>query len=371
MRLVVGVCKETAVGEHRVAIVPESVGPISALGAHVAVQSGAGAAAGFTDDLYAVAGAAVLTRAEVIGRADLLVGIGSPGRGADDTLRSGQAVVGLLRPLRHPLTMRYLADHGIIAISLDLMPHTRSEDEEVDAAASQAAVAGQEAVLLSAARGDRRLAGKGPGGRAVRILVIGTGTAARQAVATARGLGAAVEAHDPGTPAAGRPTIAGLQHQATPTADPGPAVRLALARIVPRFDVVVVTGRQPATAAPEVLVTAETVAAMRPGSVIVDTTAEPGGSTVETAQVDSSVTVPPGVTVIGAGDLPSRFANTASTAYSRRVAALLPRFVQAGSLAFDLSDPLVAAIVVTYHRSVLNDAVLRQILDATAVAGLP
>jgi NAD(P) transhydrogenase subunit alpha len=346
-RLTVGVCRETADGEHRVALVPGSVGPIAALGAHVAVHAGAGAEAGFTDDSYAVAGAAVLSRAQVIARADVLVGVLTPGRGAFDRPRRGQVLLGLLRPHRHPLTMRYLADHGITAVSADLIPGTPFRDGDVDAAASQAAVAGHEAVLLAAARCDR-LPGGGTGGPPIRVLVIGTGTAGRQAMATARELGAAAQGYDPGLPG-----------------------RLALTELVPRFDIVVATGPEPAEAAPDVLVTTEAVAAMRPGSVVVDTTVEPGGCTVEPARAGTVAAVPPGVTVMGAGDLPSRFANTSSVAYSRRITALLSRFVRAGSLAFDLSDPLQDAVVVTHDRGIRDEAVRRQILGMTAVAGLP
>lgn len=369
-RLTVGVCKETADGEHRVAIVPGSVGPIAALGARVAVEAGAGAMAGFTDDGYAAAGAAVLARTQVIARADVLVGVQTPGRGAFDRPRPGQVLVGMLRPHRRPLTMRYLADHGITAVSADLVAGTPFQGEEVDAAASQAAVTGHEVVLIAAGRCDR-LPGDGTDGRPVRVLVIGMGTAGRQAMATARELGAAAQGYDTGLPAAAGPGTAGTAHPELSTTGSGAAGRLALTRMVPGFDIVVATGAEPAEATPEVLITTEAIAAMRPGSVVVDTTVEPGGASVEPARADTVVAVPPGVTVVGARNLPSRFANTSSVAYSRRITALLSRFVRAGSLEFDLSDPFLAAVVVTHDRSIRNEAVWRQILDMTAVAGLP
>lgn len=350
-RLVVGVCSETAQGERRVGLVPASVRPLSALGVKVMVQRGAGSAAGFSDDAYAEAGAGVLAREQVVEGAGLLVGVQAPGHGEHDRLRRGQAVMGLLRPLRNPLVMRYLADHGITAISVDLVPPSPAPYEPLDAAASQAAITGHEAALIAASHCDRCLPAAVSGCERVRVLVIGSGAAARQAMATARDLGAEVE---------------GL-----PPDGPTPGVRLTLARTVPRFDIVIVTGTTPAQAAPEVLLTAETVAAMRPGSVIIDTTVEPGGATVALASTDTTATVAPGVTVIGAGSLPSRFAHTASIAYSQRSAALLARFIRAGTLTVDLSDPLQAAIVVTHHHNVLNAAVWRRILDITAIAGLP
>jgi NAD(P) transhydrogenase subunit alpha len=369
----VGVCGETASGEHRVALVPASVGPAGAFGALIAVEAGAGAAAGFSDAAYAGAGAAVMSRAQVIDRADLLIAVRSPGRGAGDRLRRGQAVLGMLRPLRNPLAMRHLADQGITAISPDLTPSPPVPlrvpgSRPMDAAASQDRIAGYEAAVIAAGHCGTCLSPTVGGGRA---LVVGAGTVGLQAMATLRGLGAAVEGCDTDPRRAGEAVSTGAEFRDLSTARSPAAVRRALTGMLPRFDLVIVTGREPTPTEPDVLVTAEATTAMRAGSVIVDTTVEPGAGAVELAEPDATISVPPGVTVIGAGNFPSRLAHTASTAYARHVTALLARLIRAGSLAIDLSDPVQDAVVVTHEGTVRVDAVRRQILDITAVAGLP
>ena len=374
-RLMIGVCKETASGEHRVALVPASVGPVGALGALVAVEAGAGFSAGFSDTAYAEAGAAVLSRAQVIDRSDLLIAVGSPGRGTDDRLRRGQTLLGLLHPLRNPLGMRYLADAGITAISLDLMPSRSvplrsAGGGPMDAAASQDRITGYEAAVTAASHCGTCLSATVTGA-AARALVLGAGTAGLQAMATLRGLGATVVGCDTDPRVDHQVVSAGAEFRDLSHARSPAAVRLGLARMLPRFDLVVVTGREQSPTGPDVLVTAEAAAAMRAGSVIVDTTVEPGCGAVALAAPDTSITVPPGVTVIGAGNLPQRLASTASTAFARCVTAVLARLIQRGALTIDLSDPVQDAIVVTHDGNTRTDAVWRQILDVTAVAGLP
>jgi NAD(P) transhydrogenase subunit alpha len=372
-RLMVGVAEETAPGERRVALVPAAVGAVSALGVDVAVQAGAGAAAGFTDAAYAEAGAAVLTRSRLFDLAGLLVGVQAPRLRVDCRLRRGQALMGLLRPLRSPLTIRSWANQGITTISLDLMPSALIHGELLDAAASQERITGYEAVLVAAQHCGRclpttvREAGTEP----VRVLVVGGGAAGLQAMATARGLGARVEVYDASRRAIDEVLCAGAEYLDLSATGFPAAVRLALTAVIPRFDIVIATSWEPPGAEPAGLITAEAVRAMRPGSVVVDTTVGPGIGTVELAVPDTTVTAGPGVLVIGAGNLPSRVAATASSAYAHRIAALLARLIRDGALAIDLTDPLQAAIVVTHHGNVLNDAVWQRILDVTALASLP
>ncbi|GAA2116497.1 NAD(P) transhydrogenase subunit alpha [Actinomadura alba] len=372
-RLMVGVAKETAPGERRVALVPAAVGAVSALGVDVAVQAGAGAAAGFTDAAYAEAGVAVLTRSRLFGLADLLVGVQAPRLRVDCRLRRGQALMGLLQPLRSPLTIRNWAVQGITSISLDLMPSALIHGELLDAAASQERITGYEAVLVAAHHCGRCLPatvgeeGTGP----VRVLVVGGGATGLQAMATAHGLGARVEVYDASRRAIDEVLCAGAEYLDLSAAGFPAAVRLALTAVIPRFDIVIATPWEPPGAEPDGLITAEAVRAMRPGSVVVDTTVEPGIGTVELAVPDTTVTAGPGILVIGAGNLPSRVAATASAAFAHRIAALLAHLIHDGALAIELTDPLQAAIVVTHRGNVLNDAVWQQILDVTAPAGLP
>lgn len=371
----VGVCKETAPGEHRVALVPASVGPVNALGARVAVESGAGAAAGFTDTAYEEAGAVVVGRAQVMDRAGLLVAVGAPGAGAGDRLRRGQTVLGLLDPLRNPLSMRYLADHAIDAISLDLIGSTPDPSgpagrEPADAAASQDRITGYEAVLTAAGHCGRCLPPL-VAGETVRALVVGAGAAGLQAMSTARALGAAVEGCDTDPHSADRVRAAGARFRDLSAARSPAAMRPALTRALPRFDLVVVTAPQSPAAEPGILVTAEAAASMSAGCVVVDTTVGPGGGAVELAEPDTAVTVPPGVTIAGASGVAPRLAATASRAYARHLTAFFARLIRDGRVTVDFSDPLQDAAVVTHDGTVRTDAVWRRILDITAVAGLP
>jgi NAD(P) transhydrogenase subunit alpha len=372
-RLMVGIGKETAPGERRVALVPAAIGAVSALGVDVAVQPGAGAAAGFTDAAYAEAGAAVLTRSRLFDQAGILIGVQAPRLRVDCRFRHGQALIGLLQPLRNPLTIRNWANQGITSISLDLMPSALIHDELLDAAASQERILGYEAVLAAAHNCGRCLptmAGEASD-RPVRVLIIGGGAAGLQAMATARGLGAQVEMYDPSRCALDEVPCAGAKYLDLSEAGDPASVRRALTAVIPRFDIVIATAWEPPGTDPDVLITAEAAKAMRPGSAVVDTTVGPGIGTAELAVPDSIVTVGPSVLVIGAGSLPPGVVATASAAYAHRIAALLARLIRGGALAIDLMDPLQAAIVVTHNGNVLNDAVWQRILDMTALAGLP
>lgn len=363
--LTVGVCAETMVGERRVALVPAVVGALEALGARVAVETGAGRAAGFEDDAYARSGAEILSREEVVERAGVLVGVLHPAGATGPGTRRGQVVMGQLRPLRNALTVRYWADHGITAISCDLLHDGLSGVVEptrpgigadaIDAAAEQARITGHQAVLSGLLHSGRALPESVTGKRArtVRVLVVGTGPAGRQAARTARDLGAATATYGTG----GRLGRSGA--------------RPSLDEMLPGFDIVVLTAQDLSPGDPQVLVGKEALSAMAPGSVIVDTTAEPDGGSVAGVRFGETVTASPGITITGAGDLPSHIAHEASTGYAERVTALLARFVADGRLVIDLADPLHAALVVTHHGSVLREDVQRELFRFTEVAGLP
>ncbi len=376
VHLAVGVCAEIVSGERRVALVPRAVGPVRALGTTVLVEQGAGVPAGFSDRSYTGAGSRVVTRPEVLERADVLIGVRRPGRGARDRLRPGQVLIGLLRPEHDPLAVRNWADHGITAIGLELM---KDASKRPGAAASQDRITGSEAVLLAAERaaGHHRTSAPSAEGRPLRFLVVGTGTAGLAAVRTARILGADVEVCGDGGQGTEEVRSMGVGHHDLTTARACGAVQAFFAGVVPSFDVLVITSRASAEHRPSwdeepvTLIGAGTAAAMRPGSVIVDTTVEAGGGAVEPAVPDTVVTVPPGVTVVGAGNLPSRIPHASSTAFALHVLPLLRRIVRDGRLAIDLTDPLQDAVVVTHHGRIRDADVLRQINDLTAVAGLP
>ncbi len=381
----VGVYRETAPSERRVALVPDLVSTVRALGLDVMVERGAGVAAWFPDDDYARAGADLVPRGELFRRADVLVGVHPPD--APAPFRGGQALVALLRPTLNPFLIHHWADDGVTAISLDLVPHALSGAYPVDAEASQARIAGYRAVLLAAGLLSRCLPPWGSAAAVfepVRVLVVGAGAAGLQAIDTARRLGAVVHAHDlrrhpreeitvlggtfldlPGLwPAAGDAEFARTldTEQAT--------LRRGLTAVLPLFDIVIAAVEPPGRPAPT-LITTRAIRAMRPGSVVVDVTAGPLGGNVEAAEPDTTTLIGDQVTVIGAGNLPSQVPTTASTAYAHNVAALLEHLTHRGSLAIDPADPLQAAIVVTHDGSVLHGPTWQLILDAIAVAGLP
>lgn len=364
----VGVCAETGPGERRVAVVPAEVGALRALGARVAVEAGAGRPAGYGDGAYVRAGAEVLGRAAVVGRADVLLGVGLPAASTGPGTHRGQVVAGLLRPLRNALTVRYLADHGISAVSFDLLaeaPGNLGDLGDMDAAAQQARIAGRQAVLTGllhsghdlpgsgAEREDRPVPDRPVRDRPVRVLVVGGGPAGRQAARTARGLGT----------------------EATVCDTSGPRLRdgtpRALAAALTGSDIAVVTARDTSPGMPEVLVGRDALATMAPGSVVVDTTAEPDGGSVAGVRWGAAVRVPPGVTVVGSGSLVPGLEHEASAGYAHRAAALLGRFAANGRFTIDLGDPLHATLVVTHHGDLLRQDVQRDLFRLTEVAGLP
>ena len=372
--LTVGVVRQDDAGERRVALVPESVARLAALGLGTVVQEGAGAAAWFPDAEYAAAGATVLPGQAVYERADVVVCVHPP-EGAP--LRAGQLLLGLLQPLLQPALARRLAEAKVSAVSLDGLPRTLSRAQSMDALTSQANVAGYKAAVLAAdlyggyfpmlmtAAGTVRPAS---------VLVIGAGVAGLQAIGTARRLGAVVTGYD--VREAARADIAStgasvldLGTEATGeggyarelTAEEAAGQQDAMAAAVARFDVVITTAQVPGRT-PPVLVTAEALAAMRPGSVVVDLAASDLGGNVVGSAPERTLVTGAGVTVVGAGNLAAAVPRAASTAYARNVVALLSHLVADGRIVFDPADEITAGVLVTHDGEVVHPAV-RELLN--------
>ncbi|MDQ7910181.1 NAD(P) transhydrogenase subunit alpha [Phytohabitans sp. ZYX-F-186] len=381
--LTVAVPHEAAVGERRVALVPDGVRELRAAGLTVLVESGAGAAAFFADDAYAAAGAQIVTAAEAYGRADVVVSVGRPA----DRLRGGQTVLGLLAATGDPPYLRRLADLGVTAVSFEGLPRRLSRAQPMDALTSQANVSGYKAVLVAAnAYGGYfpMLVTAAGTVRPARVLVLGAGVAGLQAMATARRLGAVVSAHDirpesrdevtsvgatfldlTAPPARGRAAGAGEGGPVPDGAGEGGyaraltsgeerAERAALAAHLARHDVVIATALVPGRR-PPLLVDEESVKAMAPGSVIVDTACGPLGGNVEVARPDTTLLTDEGVTVIGAGNLAATVPTAASLAYSRNVSALLRHLVRDGALAIDPTDEIQAGVVLTHGGRTVHE----------------
>lgn len=372
-----GVLRERAPDERRVALSPEVVTRVRRSGVDVLVETGAGAGAWFTDADYTAAEAGVVGVDELLSRADVVLCVAPPDRETAAALRSGQTLVGMLDPLRQAPLIGELAARGVTVVSLDLLPRTLSRAQTMDALTSQANVAGYKAVLLAADAYDRyfpMLTTAAGTSKPAAVLVLGAGVAGLQAIATARRLGAVVTAYDVRPAAQSEIESLGARFLELPgvasAAGEGGYARVlteeeqrtqlaALTAAVPRFDVVITTARVPGRK-PPLMVTAEAVERMRPGSVVVDMAASELGGNVELSEPDKTAVLAGGVTLIGAGNLPSMMATAASTAYARNLSALLAHLVADGAVRIDLDDEIQAGVVVAHGGEVVSPAVAPQ-----------
>ena len=369
----VGVLKETTPGEHRVALVPEMLARLRGAGLDVLVQSGAGDGAWFADSSYAEAGAAIVSRSELLSDAGIVVGINRPDEPVIAALRPGQALAGLLNPLVDPAFAAALAAGGVTAISLDGLPRTLPKAQGMDALTSQANVAGYKAALVGAGAFGRffpMLITAAGTARPAKVLILGTGVAGLQAIGTARRLGAVVSAYDvrPQTKteveslgatfielaSVGAAAGEGGYARAL-TEDERQAQQAELAGHIARHDVIITTAQVPGRR-PPLLVTEDAIKAMAAGSVIVDMGAGPLGGNVAGSVPDTETVTENGVTVIGAGGLAATVPTAASAAFARNISSLLLHMVKDGELAIDLSDEIQAGVVITHDGAVVQAA---------------
>ena len=352
----VGVPRETAAGERRVALVPEAVGRLE--GFDVAVEQGAGEAAGFADAAYAKAGAELV--ADAWQGVDAVVKVAKPSADEVARLSSGQLLIAFLAPLTDPEGIERLTTAGVVGFAMESIPRT-TRAQPMDALSSQATVSGYKAVLIAADRLPRffpMLTTAAGTIAPTRALVLGAGVAGLQAIATARRLGAVVSGFDV-RPAVreqvqslgatfldlgvvGEETAGGYARELTP--EEQAQQQRALEERIPEFDVVITTAAVPGRPAPKLIPTSA-VERMRAGSVIVDLAAETGGNCELTQPgevVDSG-----GVTVVGALNLPSTMPTHASQLYARNVSALLEHLAPGGLLELDWTDEITAGTCVT------------------------
>ena len=369
----IGVLKETAPGERRVALVPEMLARLRGAGLDVLVQSGAGEGAWFADSAYAEAGAAIVSRDELVTGADLVLSIGRPDEHVVGALRSGQAILGMLNPLVDPAFVAGLAGRGVTVISMDGLPRTLPKAQAMDALTSQANVAGYKAAIVGASAFGRffpLLITAAGTARPAKVLILGTGVAGLQAIGTAKRLGAVVSAYDvrPQTKteveslgasfieltSVGAAAGEGGYARAL-TEDERQAQQAELAGHIARQDVVITTAQVPGRR-PPLLVTGEALKAMAAGSVIVDMGAGPLGGNVDGSVAGETIVTENGVTVIGAGNLAATVPAAASAAFARNVSSLLLHMVSDGELAIDVSDDIQAGVVIAHDGKVVHPA---------------
>jgi proton-translocating NAD(P)+ transhydrogenase subunit alpha len=374
--MIVGVPRESFPGERRVALVPAVLPNLMKAGLEVVVEAGAGASAGYPDADYIAKGAKIVTdRAEVFRAAEVVVQLlcyGSNDRtGKADVplFRSGQLLIGFLRPLGSIETIKEIASKGVTSFSVELMPRT-TRAQSMDVLSSMATICGYKAVVLAADTSPRifpMLTTAAGTITPARVFVIGAGVAGLQAIASARRLGAVASAYDL-RPAAkeqvhslgGRfvelPIEAKDAEDARGYARPQDETfykrqRELLGKVVAESDVVITAAVIPGKK-PPILVTKEMVASMAPGSVIVDLAGERGGNCELTRP--GEIALEHGVTIIGWFNLASTVPYHASQMYARNVTAFLLHLVKDGKLQLDLEDEIIRETMLTRSGEVVN-----------------
>jgi NAD(P) transhydrogenase subunit alpha len=375
--VIIGIPTELKAGESRVAMVPANVEVWTKKGCEVLVQAGAGALAGHLDSAYQQAGATlVAAREEIFARADIVLQVQSFGANRDnsapdlDLLRPGQVIAGMMDPLASAEVAQVLADRQVTAFAMELVPRI-SRAQAMDVLSSMATLAGYKAVLLGAAASPRimpMLMTAAGTLQPMRAFIMGVGVAGLQACATAKRLGAVVEAYDV-RPAAREQILSvgakpvELEIEAEGTEDKGGYAvaqgedflarqRELMTAVIAQQDLVITTAAVPGAKSP-ILVTADMVKAMKPGSVIVDLAAERGGN-CELTQLGQTV-VEHGVTILGPDNLAATIPFHASQMFGKNMEVLLGHIVAAdGGLTLDFADEIIAETVIAHGGEVTH-----------------
>jgi H+-translocating NAD(P) transhydrogenase subunit alpha len=364
---------ETAPGETRVALVPRSVTQLVSMGATVAIQAGAGTAAGFTDAAYTEVGAEIAPdQAALLAGADIVVVVRRPGQNLVSHMQRGSILAGVLEPSGDPELVRALVDGGITAFRLEAMPRI-SRAQDMDVLSSMATLAGYHAAVMAAYRLPRifplMMTAAGTITPA-RALILGAGVAGLQAIATCRRLGAVVEAFD--VRPAVRDQVESLGARFVETgvesdtqqdtggyareleADAQARQHQVLAEHVKEADVVISTALIPNRKAP-ILVTADMVASMRTGSVIVDLAA-PGGGNCELTRADEEVNSG-GVIILGPTNLPAAIPGQASQLYSHNATRFLSQMIKDGQVLLDFDDAVISQTCITHDGKAMGEQI--------------
>ncbi|MEO6796868.1 MAG: Re/Si-specific NAD(P)(+) transhydrogenase subunit alpha [Candidatus Dormibacter sp.] len=364
----VGVPKEMTAGERRVGLVPDGVTKLGAAKLELSIQAGAGGEAFFPDEAYQKAGATIVPDAQSLFKgADAILKVQPPSLEEVAWMRAGALSISFLQPSTHADVVKALARQQVTAFSLELVPRI-SRAQSMDALSSQAGVSGYKAVLIAATRLPKffpLLITAAGTVTPARVLVLGAGVAGLQAIATARRLGAVVEAYDvrPAVKEEVKSLGASFVELALEAQEGQGGYakeqseeflkrqRELIGDHVAAADVVITTAAIPGRRAP-VLVTKDMVTRMRPGSVIVDLAADSGGNVESTRS--GEVIVVSGVTVDGTRNIPSTMPVHASQLFSRNVSALLLALVKDGKLNLDFNDDIVKGACLTHGGDVIH-----------------
>jgi NAD(P) transhydrogenase subunit alpha len=371
----VGVPRETFPGERRVALVPAAISSITKLGARVIVEAGAGLEAGFSDEKYAAQGATLADRRAVFA-ADVILQVRSlganPQAGQADLplLRPGQIVIGMADPLGMPREAARIAETGVAFFALELIPRT-TRAQSMDILSSMATIAGYRAVLLAASTLPKMFPLLTTAAGTItpaKVFIVGAGVAGLQAIATARRLGAVVSAYDVRAAAKEQVNSLGAKfvemELSTAEGQGGYARQMdeafyqkqreLMQRVVAENDVVITTAAVPGKKAP-ILVTAQMVAGMQPGSVIVDVAAERGGN-CELTRPGVTI-VEHGVSILGPANLAAEIPQHASQMFARNVATFLALLVKDGKLTINTDDDIIRETLVARDGRIVNEKI--------------
>jgi len=371
--LTIGVLSEQNSREHRVALDPSATKHLVHSGFAVLVEAGCGSEASFTDASYLAAGATLATAAEIIDTCDVLASLALPSTDVTDGLAAGRTVIGLLDPLNNLSRVTALANQGVTLVALELLPRTLSRAQSMDALSSQSSAAGYRAAIVAAAKFGRYLpmmiTASGTATPA-KVIVIGTGVAGLQAIATTKRLGAVVTGYDvrevsrteveslgakflTSSVAAG----AGEGGYARPMTAAEQAIQQQeLADALVNFDIIITTAKVPGRT-PPLLVSADTLTELKHGTVCIDLGASDKGGNVFGSIDGETSTTANGVIVVGGGNLAADLPASSSLMYGRNITAVIEALVPAGTIAIDPADEIHKAIVVSHAGDVTNAAV--------------
>jgi NAD(P) transhydrogenase subunit alpha len=365
----IAVPKERAPGERRVSLVPDVVAKLVAAGHTIAVERGAGSAAFYPDEAYANAGASLADGNAVYDGAEIVVRVAKPNDDEVAAIPRGATLVGLLSPLGDPASVERYARAGLSALAMELIPRTTLA-QAMDALSSQASIAGYKAVILAAEALPKyfpMLTTAAGTVQPAKALVIGAGVAGLQAIGTARRLGAAVTGYDARSAVKEQVQslgakfleIAGVEatgqggYARELTSEEIAIQRAAMVKAIGGSDVVITTAAVPGRKAP-VLVTAEAIAAMAPGSVIVDLAAETGGNS-ELTRPGETVVSENGVSILGVLNLPATVPTHASQLYARNIQALLTYLIRDGALVLDADDEIARGATIVRSGEIVHE----------------